>query len=278
MDVLRVHKLNKSFKSYKAVTDVSINVGPGEVVGLLGPNGAGKSTTFKMACGIVQPDSGSVFLGEEDVTSWPMFLRAKEGGMGYLPQASSIFRKLTVEQNISAILELQGYPSSDRRQRTEELLELLQISEHRKILSTSLSGGLERRLEVARALVSNPKIIMLDEPFAGVDPKARKSMGEIILQLKKQGISFLITDHNASEVLKISDRCYLLDQGKVICSGYPEEVRRDAKAVNCYFADDEKHGDNDARQRVDSPTGQAGNVPPPKRNLIENSALRRRIP
>ena len=215
MDVLRVANLEKSFGRRKVVQDVSMRVGPSEIVGLLGPNGAGKSTSFRMTCGLIQPDKGQIFLGEKDVTQWPMFMRAREGGMGYLAQEPSIFRKLTVEQNISAVMEMLGYSWGERQKKTDELLERLDIKHVRGSKASVVSGGQRRRLEIARCLISNPKIIMLDEPYAGIDPKGVQSMRPIIKDLRDSGISILITDHAAMEILDNVDRCYVIDAGKV---------------------------------------------------------------
>jgi lipopolysaccharide export system ATP-binding protein len=279
MDVLRVEQLEKTYGRRKVVQGVSFRVGSGEIVGLLGPNGAGKSTSFRMTCGLVQPDRGKVFLGEEDVTHWPMFLRARDGGMGYLAQEPSVFKKLTVEQNISAILEMLGQSWKDRRKRTQELLELLNITHIRDSKAATLSGGERRRLEIARCLVSNPKIIMLDEPYAGVDPVTVQSMRPIIHQLRSAGISILITDHDAQEILKSVNRCYVIDEGKVFCEGDPDTVRRNPQVRKKYLGE---LADLDAvgptHQRIDTPGQQQANVPAPKKGLFERLNPRRRSP
>ena len=225
MDVLRVVGLEKTYGRRKVVSDVSMRVGEKEIVGLLGPNGAGKSTSFRMTCGLILPDRGRVILGGEDVTFWPMFRRARDGGMGYLAQESSVFRKLTVEQNISAMLELLGVGRKERRERTNQLLEQFKITHIRYSKASKLSGGERRRLEIARCLVSNPKIIMLDEPFAGIDPVTVQSIQETIFALRDNGISILITDHAALEILGVVDRCYVISKGTVLCEGTPEEVK-----------------------------------------------------
>ena len=225
MDVLRVVGLEKTYGRRKVVSDVSMRVGEKEIVGLLGPNGAGKSTSFRMTCGLILPDRGRVILGGEDVTFWPMFRRARDGGMGYLAQESSVFRKLTVEQNISAMLELLGVGRKERRERTNQLLEQFKITHIRYSKASKLSGGERRRLEIARCLVSNPKIIMLDEPFAGIDPVTVQSIQETIFALRDNGISILITDHAALEILGAVDRCYVISKGTVLCEGTPEEVK-----------------------------------------------------
>ncbi|MCY2996872.1 MAG: LPS export ABC transporter ATP-binding protein [Planctomycetota bacterium] len=277
MDVLRVENLEKTFGRRKVVQGVSFRVAAGEIVGLLGPNGAGKSTSFKMTCGLVQPDNGKVFLGPDDVTRWPMFLRARDGGMGYLAQEPSVFKKLTVEQNISAILEMLGHSWRDRSKRTDELLELLNIKHIRTSKAATLSGGERRRLEIARCLVSNPKIIMLDEPYAGVDPVTVQSMRPIIHQLRAAGISVLITDHDAQEILKSVNRCYVIDEGKVFCEGDPDTVRKDPQVRKKYLGElADLEIVSTAHQRVDHPRETASTVPAPKKGLFDRLIPRRR--
>ena len=279
MDVLRVENLEKTFGRRKVVQGVSFRVAAGEIVGLLGPNGAGKSTSFKMTCGLVQPDNGKVFLGPDDVTRWPMFLRARDGGMGYLAQEPSVFKKLTVEQNISAILEMLGHSWRDRIKRTDELLELLNIKHIRTSKAATLSGGERRRLEIARCLVSNPKIIMLDEPYAGVDPVTVQSMRPIIHQLRAAGISVLITDHDAQEILKSVNRCYVIDEGKVFCEGDPDTVRKDPQVRKKYLGElADLEIVSTAHQRVDHPRETASTVPAPKKGLFDRLIPRRRSP
>ena len=258
-----------------------MRVGPSEIVGLLGPNGAGKSTSFRMTCGLVQPDNGRVFLGEQDVTYWPMFMRAREGGMGYLAQESSVFRKLTVEQNISAILEMLGQSRSERLRRTDELLEQLSIKHIRKSRASNLSGGERRRLEIARCLVSNPKIIMLDEPYAGIDPVTVQSMRPIISQLRDAGISILITDHDAVQVLKTVDRCYVINAGQVLCEGDPETVRSNEDVAKIYLGelatlDQQSSPSTSKTQRIDPPTVTPTAPTPPKKSILNRVTLRRR--
>jgi lipopolysaccharide export system ATP-binding protein len=235
MEVLEVFDLEKTYGRRKVVSGVSFHVGESEIVGLLGPNGAGKSTSFRMTCGIVLPDRGQVFLGGQDVTHWPMFKRARDGHMGYLAQESSVFRKLTVEQNILSMLELLGIGYQQRRLRCEELLEQFDIKHIRKSKASKLSGGERRRLEIARCLVSNPKIIMLDEPFAGIDPITVQSIQEIIYRLRETGISVLITDHAAREILSAVDRCYVINKGSVMCEGPPEEVKQHPEVRRQYL-------------------------------------------
>jgi lipopolysaccharide export system ATP-binding protein len=279
MDVLRVENLEKTFGRRKVVQGVSFRVAAGEIVGLLGPNGAGKSTSFKMTCGLVQPDNGKVFLGPDDVTRWPMFLRARDGGMGYLAQEPSVFKKLSVEQNISAILEMLGHSWRDRSKRTDELLELLNIKHIRTSKAATLSGGERRRLEIARCLVSNPKIIMLDEPYAGVDPVTVQSMRPIIHQLRAAGISVLITDHDAQEILKSVNRCYVIDEGKVFCEGDPDTVRKDPQVRKKYLGElADQEIVSTAHQRVDHPRETASTVPAPKKGLFDRLIPRRRSP
>lgn len=237
MDVLEVRGLEKVYGRRKVVGGVSLRVGEAEIVGLLGPNGAGKSTSFRMTCGIVKPDRGQVFLGGQEVTDWPMYRRAREGRMGYLAQESSVFRKLTVEQNILAVLELLGVPYRQRKLRTEQLLEDFDIKHIRKSRASRLSGGERRRLEIARCLVSDPQIIMLDEPFAGIDPVTVQSIQQVIERLRQQGISILITDHAAREILDTVDRCYVINKGTVLCEGDPETVKQHPDVRKEYLGD-----------------------------------------
>jgi len=235
--ILEAVDLHKTYGRRHVVDGVNLHVGQAEIVGLLGPNGAGKSTSFRMICGMVIPDRGRVFLGGQDVTEWPMFRRARDGHMGYLPQEPSVFRKLTVEQNISALLELLGVDRKTRRRRTDELLDEFNITHIRKSKASGLSGGERRRLEIARCLVSNPSIVMLDEPFAGIDPVTVQSIQGVIHQLRDSGISVLITDHAAREILGTVDRCYVIYQGQVLIAGSPEEVKRHPKVREEYLGD-----------------------------------------
>ncbi len=237
MDVLEVRGLEKVYGRRKVVGGVSLRVGEAEIVGLLGPNGAGKSTSFRMTCGIVKPDRGQVILGGQDVTDWPMYRRAREGRMGYLAQESSVFRKLTVEQNILAVFELLGVPYRQRKMRTDQLLEEFDIKHIRKSKAGRLSGGERRRLEIARCLVSDPQIIMLDEPFAGIDPVTVQSIQQVIHRLREQGISILITDHAAREILESVDRCYVIAKGTVLCEGPPEAVKQHPEVRKNYLGD-----------------------------------------
>ncbi len=235
--ILQATDLQKTYGRRRVVDGVNLHVGPSEIVGLLGPNGAGKSTSFRMICGMVEPDRGRVFLNGQDVTNWPMFRRARDGHMGYLPQEPSVFKKLTVEQNISALLELLGVDRQRRMERTQELLEEFNITHIRKNRAGGLSGGERRRLEIARCLVSDPKIVMLDEPFAGIDPVTVQSIQSVIAQLRESGISVLITDHAAREILDTVDRCYVIYQGQVLIDGSPDEVKQHPKVREEYLGD-----------------------------------------
>lgn len=237
MSVLEVVGLEKTYGRRKVVSGVNMIVDDGEIVGLLGPNGAGKSTSFKMTCGIVRPDRGSVFLNGTNVTGWPLFRRAGEGGMGYLAQESSVFRKLSVEQNILAVYELLGVAPRERKLRTQRLLEDFEITHIRRSKAGRLSGGERRRLEIARCLVSDPKIIMLDEPFAGIDPVTVQNIQEIIAKLRERGIAILITDHAAREILQTVDRCYVISKGSVMCEGSPDDVRQHPEVRREYLGD-----------------------------------------
>jgi lipopolysaccharide export system ATP-binding protein len=237
MPILDVQGLCKTFKGRKVVDGVSFAVEKGEIVGLLGPNGAGKTTSFRMTCGMIEPDEGTVALNGIEVTSWPMHRRAREGGMGYLAQESSVFRKLSVEHNLLAMLELLGFAADERKARCDELLAQFDISHLRKSMASKLSGGERRRLEIARCLVSNPSIILLDEPFAGIDPVTVQSIQSVIRKLRDKGISILITDHAAREILQLADRCYVIDKGSVLCSGSPREVKEHPEVRRRYLGD-----------------------------------------
>jgi lipopolysaccharide export system ATP-binding protein len=236
--MLEVQGLVKIYGSRRVVDGVDFSVQSGEIVGLLGPNGAGKTTSFRMACGMIEPNAGKVTLGGIDVTTWPMYRRARDGGMGYLAQESSVFRKLSVEKNLLGVMEMLGFDRKTRKQRCNELLDQFDIAGLRKSIAMSLSGGERRRLEIARALVSNPKIILLDEPFTGIDPVTIDSIKTIIQRLREQGIAILITDHQVRETLEIADRCYVIRAGKVMCHGPPDEVLGNAEARKYYFGED----------------------------------------
>ena len=217
--LLKVRGLVKSYGRRRVVDGVDFEVDPGEIVGLLGPNGAGKTTTFRMACGMIDPDAGHVTLAGQDVTNWPMYRRAKEGGMGYLAQESSVFRKLSVQKNLLGVMEMLGMNRKLRNRRAEQLMEQFGITKLRKSKAMSLSGGERRRLEIARALVSDPQIILLDEPFTGIDPVTIDSIQPIIRDLRDRGIAILITDHQVRETLEITDRSYVIRGGQVLCHG-----------------------------------------------------------
>jgi lipopolysaccharide export system ATP-binding protein len=235
MPILEAEGLAKTFGSRKVVDGVGFTVEAAEIVGLLGPNGAGKTTSFRMTCGMIEPDAGQVMLNGHDVTRWPMYRRAKEGGMGYLAQESSVFRKLTVEQNLLGIMELLNMDRATRRKRSDELLEQFGIAKLRRSRAGTLSGGERRRLEIARCLVSDPEIILLDEPFTGIDPVTIESIQKIIRDLKARGISILITDHQVRETLQITDRSYVVVKGQVLVHGTPPEVISHPMARELYF-------------------------------------------
>jgi lipopolysaccharide export system ATP-binding protein len=234
MALLKCEGLVKDYPGKRAVDGVSFYVDAGEIVGLLGPNGAGKSTSFRMACGLVAPTEGRVLLKGEDVTRWPMYLRARHG-LGYLPQDTSIFSKLSVEQNILAILEFRGLDRAACQKRIQQLLTEFGLWEKRTQRSGSLSGGERRRLEIARALASDPQIILLDEPFTGIDPVTIHSIQDIIRGLRDRGISILLTDHRERETLTITDRSYIIWNGRVLVSGSAEKVLSDPDAIARYF-------------------------------------------
>ena len=237
MATLRTENLTKSYGGRTVVRDVSLTVASGEVVGLLGPNGAGKTTTFYMVVGLTAPDRGRVLLNDEDVTHDPMYQRARKG-IGYLPQEPSIFRGLTVEQNILAILETVGMPRRARYARMCELLNELDLTPLAKSPAHTLSGGERRRAEITRALVISPSFILLDEPFAGIDPIAVTDIQEIIFHLKARGIGVLITDHNVRETLRITDRAYIVHDGAVFRSGTPADLAHDDDVKRIYLGAD----------------------------------------
>ena len=234
--ILKVKNLSKSYSGKKVVNGLSFNIRAGQVVGLLGPNGSGKTTAFYMAIGLIQPDSGSVFFKDSDVSSTPVHTRAKMG-MGYLAQDPSIFRQLTVEQNILCILETLPITRQERKRRLEELLEELHLTPHAKKRATTLSGGERRRLEITRALVTNPKLLLLDEPFANIDPLTIYDVKQMIHHLTSKNISVLITDHNAREVSSIVDHSYLIQEGRVTHSGTITELLANKDARSTYFGE-----------------------------------------
>ena len=234
---IKAHDLRKSFSKREVVCGVNLQLGAGEVVGLLGPNGAGKTTTFYMILGLLRPNEGKVFIGGEEVTNLPVYLRARKG-IGYLPQEPSVFRKLTVEENLSAILEIKGMEDGERWERVEGLLTELNISHLAKAKAYNLSGGERRRVEIARSLASSPSFILLDEPFAGLDPLSILDIHEIVVRLKKRGIGVLVTDHNVRETLTAVDRAYLIYDGKILFEGTAEELANDAQAKEVYLGDE----------------------------------------
>lgn len=234
---LSTAKLRKVYRGRAVVADVSIDVGPGEIVGLLGPNGAGKTTTFYMVVGLTPPDDGSVFLGEDDITELPMYLRAQRG-ISYLPQEPSIFRKMTVENNLRAVFETLDLSHAEQERRIDQLIADFGLGKVRKSKGYTLSGGERRRVEIARALVISPWYILLDEPFAGIDPIAVIDIQRIVRHLKKMGIGVLITDHNVRETLKITDRAYIINNGSILKSGTPKELASDPQVRKIYLGED----------------------------------------
>ncbi len=239
MAELRVDKLVKIYRGRKVVNAVSLAVQSGEVIGLLGPNGAGKTTTFYMTVGMVKPDGGAVFLDQDDITQMPMYQRARNG-VGYLPQEASVFRKLTVSQNLLAVLETLPMSKQERRQRAQSLLSELGIEKLAEQRASVLSGGERRRLEISRCLVTDPAFILLDEPFAGIDPLAVIDIKNIIGHLKKRGIGILISDHNVRETLEVCDKAYILSDGTVIESGPPQKIASSEIARRIYLGDEFK--------------------------------------
>ena len=236
MQALEANKLEKSYRGRKIVRGVSLQVMKGEVVGLLGPNGAGKTTTFYMVVGLVRPDQGSVLLEGTDITKMPMYQRAKNG-IGYLPQEPSVFRKLTVAENLMAILETMNLSSIERKERRDALLEELGIAHLADSKAYTLSGGERRRVEIARALTLSPKFILLDEPFAGIDPLAVQDIQGIISFLKNKGIGILITDHNVRETLAITDRAYIISEGEIIEAGTSAEITANPRVRQFYLGE-----------------------------------------
>jgi len=236
---LSLKNLIKTYNGKPAVNSISLNIDAGSVVGLLGPNGAGKTTTFYMTVGMIKPNGGQVFLADEDITSYPMYLRARRG-IGYLPQETSIFRKLTVKQNIMAILETLPISKSEQKERTDMLLDELGIKQLSDQKANLLSGGERRRLEISRSLSTNPSFILLDEPFAGIDPLAVIDIKKIIGHLRKRGIGVLISDHNVRETLEVCDKAYILNNGKIIESGSPQKIASSKIARRIYLGDEFK--------------------------------------
>ena len=233
---LSAQNLCKSYKKRQVVDNVSLEVNKGEIVGLLGPNGAGKTTTFYMITGIIQPNAGNVFCDNIDVTDYPMYKRANMG-IGYLAQEPSIFRNLTVEENIAAVLELKSISKPDQKVVIDKLMEEFKLTHVRKSLGYSLSGGERRRVEIARTIANNPSFILLDEPFAGVDPIAVEDIQQIIRYLKERGLGILITDHSVRETLRITEKAYIMANGKVLISGTPQEIAENVTARRIYLGE-----------------------------------------
>lgn len=236
METLKAIQLVKVYKKRKVVNKVSVEIKRKEIVGLLGPNGAGKTTTFYMVVGLARPEEGKILLGKRDITHFPMYKRALMG-ISYLPQEPSIFRKLTVEENITAVLENRGLSRLEIKKRVRILLRELGIFHLKDTFSYSLSGGERRRVEISRALATSPSFVLLDEPFAGIDPIAVSDIQYLINRLKEKGIGVLITDHNVRETLSITDRAYILNEGKVIAKGVPESIEKDEKARQIYLGE-----------------------------------------
>jgi lipopolysaccharide export system ATP-binding protein len=231
---LRAENLFKRYKKRTVVNHVSVEVSQGEIVGLLGPNGAGKTTSFYMIVGLIKPNDGHIYLEQEEITDLPMYQRAKRG-IGYLAQEASVFRGLTVEENIMAVLEMSNKPKEEQKQKLEALLEEFSLGHVRKNMGGVLSGGERRRTEIARALAVDPKFVLLDEPFAGVDPIAVEEIQTIVARLKNKNIGILITDHNVNETLSITDRAYLMFEGKLLKSGTAEELAADEQVRRVYL-------------------------------------------
>ncbi|MGH9377376.1 MAG: LPS export ABC transporter ATP-binding protein [Terriglobia bacterium] len=236
MQILSTVDLTKSYKGRKVVDGVSLRIAQGEVIGLLGPNGAGKTTTFYIIVGLTGADAGQVLLDGVDISTFPMYMRARNG-ISYLPQEPSIFRKMTVEENLVAILETTSLTANQRRERLEELLEEFGLQKVRRSFGYLLSGGERRRVEVARSLAISPSFVLLDEPFAGIDPLAVLDIQRIILQLKASGIGVLLTDHNVRETLQVTDRAYIISSGRIFRSGTPEELGNDNEVKKVYLGD-----------------------------------------
>ncbi len=232
--ILRAENIKKSYKNKLAVKGISVEVKQGEIVGLLGPNGAGKTTSFYMIVGLIKPTEGHIFLDDMEITKFPMYKRAQHG-IGYLAQEASVFRKLTVQENIMSVLELTDLPRKEQLERTEQLIEEFNLQERRDRRGDLLSGGERRRTEIARALATNPSFILLDEPFAGVDPVAVEDIQRIIAKLKDKNIGILITDHNVQETLAITDRTYLMFEGNILKHGEPEELAEDEMVRKVYL-------------------------------------------
>jgi lipopolysaccharide export system ATP-binding protein len=237
MKTLATDEIGKSYRGRRVVNGVSLRVTQGEVVGLLGPNGAGKTTTFYMIVGLIPPDAGRVLIDGDDVTSTPMYLRARNYGVSYLPQEPSVFRKLSVEENILAVLEAQPLSWHERREKMEQLIQQLGLDHIRKNRGYALSGGERRRVEIARCLCISPSFILLDEPFSGIDPIAVLDLQKIIFNLKAGGIGVLITDHNVGETLSVTDRAYIITEGRILRTGTPEQLANDPEVRRVYLGE-----------------------------------------
>jgi lipopolysaccharide export system ATP-binding protein len=236
MSKLETREISKTYRGRRVVDDVSVFVQQGEVVGLLGPNGAGKTTSFYMIVGLISPDSGHILVDEEDITDLPMYQRARRG-ISYLPQEASIFRKLTVEDNLQAILETLSMSTRERRDKLERLLDQLGLDKVRRSQGYMLSGGERRRVEIARSLVIDPSFLLLDEPFSGIDPIQVLELQRIIFDLKRSGIGILITDHNVRETLAVTDRAYIINNGRIFRAGSPEALERDPEVKRIYLGE-----------------------------------------
>ncbi len=237
MQTLAVEEIGKTYRQRRVVNGVSLRVERGEVVGLLGPNGAGKTTSFYMIVGLIPPDTGRVLADQDDITDIPMYLRARQYGISYLPQEASVFRKLSVEENILSILETQDMSWHERRERLESLIDQLGLGHIRKNKGYALSGGERRRVEIARCLCISPSFILLDEPFAGIDPIAVLDLQKIIFSLKAAGIGVLITDHNVRETLSVTDRAYIINEGRIYRQGTPEQLGNDPDVKRVYLGE-----------------------------------------
>jgi lipopolysaccharide export system ATP-binding protein len=237
MQTLATDEIAKSYRGRRVVNGVSLYINQAEVIGLLGPNGAGKTTTFYMIVGLLPPDSGQVLLDRKDITDVPMYLRARKHGISYLPQEPSVFRKLTVEENIQAVLEVQPISWQERRRKRDKLIDELGLGHIRNNMGYALSGGERRRVEIARALCIEPKFILLDEPFSGIDPIAVLDLQKIIFDLKASGIGVLVTDHNVRETLSVTDRAYIINEGRIFRTGTPEQLGNDPEVKRVYLGE-----------------------------------------
>ena len=237
MQTLATDEIAKSYRGRRVVNGVSLHINQAEVVGLLGPNGAGKTTTFYIAVGLIPPDSGRVLVDAEDISDVPMYLRARHYGISYLPQEPSVFRKLSVEDNIMVVLEVQPISWQERRRKRDQLIDELGLGHIRSNMGYALSGGERRRVEIARALCISPKFILLDEPFSGIDPIAVLDLQKIIFDLKANGIGVLVTDHNVRETLSVTDRAYIINEGRIFRAGTPEQLGNDPEVKRVYLGE-----------------------------------------